>query len=89
MRVIGLLVVTAVIGVLVLGGLAVWVGVIEGRALDRAWRRVAIARQGLAQRISHLNERESAVVERERDAELREAFLRSWESRLRDDRDAE
>jgi hypothetical protein len=79
-----MLVVIAVIGLLVLGGLAVWVGLIEGDALDRAWRRVASARQGLTQRETLLVDRELKLDEREREVELREAIVRRWERRLGD-----
>jgi hypothetical protein len=81
-----MLVVIAMIGVLILGGLAVWVGLIEGDALDGAWRRVASARQGLAQRETHLADREFRLDERERDVELREARLKRRERRLREER---
>ena len=82
-----MLVVIAVVGVLVLGGLAVWVGHIEGRALDGAWRRLATARQGFHERMSDLDEREFELDERERAADHREEFLEWWERRLREERD--
>jgi hypothetical protein len=78
-----MLVVTAVIGMLVLGGLAVWVGLIEGSALDGAWRRVATARQSLAQREMHLDKRESRLIKREHAMDVREESLARWECRLR------
>jgi hypothetical protein len=82
-----MLVVIAVLGVLVLGGFAVWIGLIEGDALEKAWRRLADARRGLVQREFHLSERESRLDERERAQERREAYLDWLHDRLRGERD--
>lgn len=78
---VGVLVVIAVVGVLVLAGLAAWVGYIEGNALNGAWRRVATARRGQ-------NLRETCLDEREGELDDREAFLDGWERRLRRQQDS-
>jgi hypothetical protein len=48
----------AVVGALVLAGISVAVGLLEGRALEDAWRRVATQRRIIGERSRELDERE-------------------------------
>lgn len=69
----------AVVGVLVLIGLAAWVGFVEPHTRDAAWRSIASERHALGMR-------ERRVAEREQAADDRDAYLDRRERRHRDER---
>ncbi len=63
------------VGTVVLVGLAVAVGHIDGGAQKRAWRRIARGRRDLAEQHRLLDDQAAALVERERE-------LWDWEAQL-------
>jgi hypothetical protein len=70
-----MLVMVAVVGGLVLVGLAIVIGVLESRSLQAAWGRVAVARRVVEDRTHELDERELAMEMREEQLNRRERRL--------------
>ena len=53
----------ALVGLTILFGLALVIGVADGRARDSAWRRIAAARRDIAEARREQEERERVLVE--------------------------
>ncbi|MFC4948297.1 hypothetical protein [Pseudonocardia sp. GCM10023141] len=70
-----MLVTIAVIGSIVLFGLAVVVGRVQGRSLAEAWDRVAVARRGVVERARQLDELQIALDAFEAQLDRRERRL--------------
>jgi hypothetical protein len=53
----------ALVGLTILFGLALLIGIVDGRARDSAWRRIAAARRDIAETRRDQEERERILVE--------------------------
>ncbi|WP_433287646.1 hypothetical protein ACQPZQ_33855 [Pseudonocardia sp. CA-142604] len=70
-----MLVMVAVVGGLILVGLAIVIGVLESRTLQAAWGRVAVVRREVEDRARELDQRELAMEMREEQLDRRERRL--------------